>query len=96
MFLRVLVKQGLAVDKHIVDVSNLDRLVGVELSFVFEIDMDDVWVLYQDFISMLDVLSKRLVSVVQRNHAEVILEVHEQEAHRYVLLLGEMRNNLGT
>ena len=45
---------------------------------------------------MLDILGNGLVSVVEGDHAEVILEVNHQEALGHVLLFGQVRNYLGT
>ena len=45
---------------------------------------------------MLDIFGNGLVSVVEGDHAEVILEINHQKALGHVLLFGQVRNYLGT
>lgn len=57
--------------------------------------MNNIRILYQDFISMLQILCQGFICVVDRDDTEVVLEVNNQEAHGYILLFRQVVDNLG-
>ena len=69
-------------------------MVGVELSLVLEGGVDALGVLDQDLVAGLDAVVEGLVGVVERDHAEGVLEVHDQEAHRHVLVRRQLTHHL--
>lgn len=85
------------VDQYVRNVRHLHGLIGVEPALEFEAREDGVWVLNQDLVPRLDVVvhHQRLVCVINREHAKVILKVDDEEAHGYLLVLGQICHNLG-